>query len=158
MKYVLIDYMKVAGKRTRTLIDIGQPLRSLPTQLIYPRQFPLHSSSGEPITSEREVRGFHKLLEAKAVAEKLMDSRTDPAYFAQYDPDQDRYEIRVVKVTDSKQGLTLGYPVLGVSHALRTFGFRKDGKIAMSKSVKKRLESHKTDRRLARNIMNAPAL
>jgi hypothetical protein len=158
MRYILIDYMKVGGKITRTLINIGQPLTSIPTTLSYPKQFPLHSPSGEAITSPREVRGFNRLLEAKAMAEKLMSTRTDPVYFASYKPDEDRYEIRVVKVTNSKQGLNLGYPVLGVSHALRTFGFKGNGKIAMSESVKKRMDAHKADMRLARNRMEAPSL
>jgi len=157
--YVLTDYMR-NGHTTRSLINVGSPLE-LKTQKVYSLENePITLANGNPLTNSTQLRVYDSIRMAKRVAEKLKALRMNPAEFTctPYNPDKDRYEIRVSPVIESDQGLTIGMPLIGFSHAMGTFGFRKNGKRVLTSAVKRRLGIHKNDKRIAKAARKAPEL
>lgn len=156
--YALYNYTRNGGKTSLCLINLGEQLSPEPKIVSYKGKHRMSTHLGEDLISSDALRGYETMAGARSIAERLTSVSINPADFVGYNPNTDRYEIRIAEVRESSEGVTIGGPILGVSHALGTFGFRRDGKRVMTKSVSARKERHKADRRISAKLRTIPAI
>jgi len=145
--YALINYMK-NGHEVRELANLGRPLN-------FEGELPVFSSKGHSMKiTSRRLRVYDDERQALKMAEQQTALRFNPAQFAtgNYRPGTDIYELQVVPVRLSQNGLVLGEPLFGVSHALGTFSFDTAGKRVLTNDNFARFEKHKAQRARALGI------